>query len=62
MLPVFSVIPEYRMDARNSSARPQSLYCMCILHSRHFKANPNTNLYSVEPYHLPIVAYNRVRA
>ena len=42
MLPVFSVILEYRMDGRNSSDRPtvspQFLYCMCILHSRHFKA------------------------
>ena len=46
MLPVFSVIPEYRKDGRNSSdrptARPQSLYCMYSLHSGHFKANPNT--------------------
>ena len=35
MLHVFSVILEYRMDGRNSSARPtvrpQSLHCMCIL-------------------------------
>ena len=45
MLPIFSVILECRMDGRNSSDRQrlgQSLYCMCILHSRHFKANPNT--------------------
>ena len=44
MLRVFSVILEYHMDGRNSSARPtvrqQSLYCMYILQSRHFKANP----------------------
>ena len=41
MLPVFSVILEYRKDGRNSSdrptVRPQSLYCMYSLHSRHFK-------------------------
>ena len=40
MLPVLSVILEYHMDDRSSSDRPsvraQSLYCMCILHSRHF--------------------------
>ena len=49
MLPVFSVILEYRMDGRNSSdrptTRPQPLYCMCSLHSRHFKANPNTFIF-----------------
>ena len=37
------------MDSRNSSARPtvrpQSLYFICILHSRHFKANPNTFIF-----------------
>ena len=49
MLSVFSVILEYRMDGRNSSdrpkVRPQSLYCMCILHSRHLKATPNTFIF-----------------
>ena len=47
MLLVFSIL-EYRMDDRNSSARPtvrpvrpQSLYCMCSLHSRHFIATLN---------------------
>ena len=49
MLPVFSVILEYRKDGRNSSdrpaIRPQSLYCMYRLHSRQFKANPNTFIF-----------------
>ena len=49
MLPIFSVSLEYHMDGRNSSdrptVRPESLYCMCILHSRHFKANPNTFIF-----------------
>ena len=49
MLPVFSVILEYRMDGRKSSdrpmVRPQSSYCMCILHSRQFKADLNTFIF-----------------
>ena len=49
MLPVFSVVLEYRMNGRNCSARPtvkpQCLYYMCILHSRHFKANSNTFIF-----------------
>ena len=39
MLPVFSVILEYRKDDKNSSdrptVRPQFLYCMYSLCSRH---------------------------
>ena len=71
MLPVFSVILEYRMDGRNSSdrptVRPQPLYCMCSLHSRHFKANPNTFMFnnSVEPYQLQLItehAFRRAQA
>ena len=57
MLSVVSVILEYRTDGRNSSdrptVRPQSLYCMCILHPRHFKANPNTFIF--EPYQLQLI-------
>ena len=63
MLPVFSIILEYRMDGRNSSdrstVRPQSLYCMCILHSRHFKANPNT--FIIEPYQLQFITEHAFR-
>ena len=63
MLPVFSVIVEYRMDGRNSSdrstVRPQSLYCVCILHSRHFKANPNTFIF--EPYQLQLITEHPFR-
>ena len=63
MLPVFSVILEYRMDGRNSSDRPtvrsQSLYCVCILHSRHFKANPNTFIF--EPYQLQLMTEHKFR-
>ena len=56
MLSVFSVILEYRKDGRNSSdrptVRPQSLYCMCILHSP-FQSKPkHVHLYSVQPYQL----------
>ena len=64
MLPVFSVILEYHMDGRNSSdramVRPQSLYCMCILHSCHFKANPNTSIF--EPYQLQLVTEHLFRS
>ena len=49
MLPVFSVILEYHKDGRNSSDWPtvrlQSLHCMYSLHSRHFKAHPNTFIF-----------------
>ena len=65
MLYVFSLILGYRMDGRNSSVRsavrPQSLYCMCILHSRHFQSKPkHVHLYSAEPL-MPVVAYHRAR-
>ena len=63
MLPVFSVILENRMDVRNSSdrltVRPQSLYCMRILHSRRFKANPNTFIF--EPYQLQLITEHAFR-
>ena len=63
MLPVFSVILEYRKDGRNSSARPavrpQFLCCMCILHSRHFKANPNTFIF--KPYQLQLITEHAFR-
>ena len=49
MLPVFSVILEYLKDGKNSSDRPtvkpQSLYCIYSLHSRHFEANPSTFIF-----------------
>ena len=63
MFPVFSVILEYRMDSRKFSARttvrPQSLYFMCILHARHFKANPNTFIFI--QLTISVVAYNGTR-
>ena len=63
MQPVFSVILEYRMDGSNSSDRPtvrsQSLHCMCILHSRHFKANPNTFIF--EPCQLQLITEHAFR-
>ena len=63
MLPVFSVILEYRMNGRNSSDRPtvrlQSLYHMCILYSRHFKVNPNTFIF--EPYQLQLITEHAFR-
>ena len=63
MLPVFSVILEYRMDGRNSSdrptVRPQSLCCMCILHFRHFK--PNTDTFIFELYQLQLITEHAFR-
>ena len=63
MLSVFSVILVYCMDGRNSSdrpmVRPQSSYCMCILHSRHFRASPNTFIF--EPYQLQLITEHPFR-
>ena len=66
MLLVFSVILEYPMDSRNSSDMPtvrsMLLNCMCILHSRDFKASPkHVHLYSVEPYQLQLITEHALR-
>ena len=51
MLPVFSVVLEYRMNGRNSSARPtvrpQSACAFCTLAIS--KQTKHVRLYSVEP-------------
>ena len=58
MLPVSSVILEYRKDSRNSSdrptVRPQSLYCMFSMHS-------HVHLYSFEPYQLQLITEQAFR-
>ena len=67
MLPVFSVILEYRKDGRNSSdrptVRPQSLQ---ILHVQSalstFQSKPkHVHLYSFEPYQLQLITEQAFR-
>ena len=53
MLPVFSVILEYRTNGRNSSDR------RTVRHSRHFKANSNT--FILEPYQLQLITEHAFR-
>ena len=62
MLPVFSVILEYRMDGRNSSDRPT----VFVLHVHSalspFQSKPkHVHLYSVEPYQLQLITEHAFR-
>ena len=54
MLPVFSIILEYRMDGRNSSDRHSAL--------SPFQSKPkHVHLYSVEPYQLQLITEQAFR-
>ena len=58
MLPVFSVILEYRVDGRNSSYRPTAIGFVLHVHSAlsSFQSKPkHIHLYSVEPYQLQVI-------
>ena len=65
MLPVFSVILEYRMDGRNSSDRP-TVRPVFVLHVHSalspFQSKPkHVHLYSVEPYQLQLITEHAFR-
>ena len=66
MLHVFSVILEYHMDGRNSSARPTVRPQSLLLHVHSalspFQSKPkHDHLYSVEPYQLQVITEHLFR-
>ena len=67
MLPVFSVILEYRMDGRDSCDKPTvRSYIVFVLHVHSalspFQSKPkHVHLYSVEPYQLQLIKEHAFR-
>ena len=61
MLPVFSVILEYRMDGRNYSARPTVSLCTACAFCTLAISKQTQTRSSLFTLTIPVVAYNRAR-